>query len=278
MEIRKIVITLIFSATLLCGMAGKPGKAILFVHYGTTSPDMRKRSLDAINEDVRKSFPEVEFMEAYTSPVVVNALGKRGERVPTLMEALMTLRGKGVRNVVVQSSMLMNGGQTEYIILETERMRPFFDSMNVGKPLLYSIADSRFLVDWLSSRYMDKASGKGDAVVFVGHGGDNPGTAIYSQLGEMFATIPGNYYVATIEGYPDLDGLSAKLKADKIRNVTLVPLLIVGGNHIRKDVDGEWKTTLEKNGFNVTAEIEALGEQHEIREWIVGKVRDLLME
>ena len=271
--IRTLLVAILTIAASLNVAAQKEGKAILFVHYGTTSDEMRQRSLDAINADVKKAFPEMEFMEAYTSPVVIKSLAKRGIVVPTPMEALMTLRGKGIKDVTVQSSMLMNGGQTDFITLETERMRPFFDTLNVGRPLLYTIDDSRFITDWLSTRYHDAAQGKGDAVVFVGHGGDNPGTAIYSQLGEMLAGMSGNYYVSTIEGYPTLDDLVVKMKKDKIKNVTLVPLLIVGGNHIRKDIDGEWKTSLEKEGFKVKTETVSLGEEPAVREWIVGKIR-----
>ena len=271
--IRKLLAALVIVAANLNVAAQKDGKAILFVHYGTTSDEMRQRSLDAINSDVKKAFPDVEFMEAYTSPVVIKSLAKKGITVPTPMEALMTLRGKGIKDVTVQSSMLMNGGQTDFITLETEKMRPFFDALNVGKPLLYTIGDSRFITDWLSTKYSGAAQGKGDAVVFVGHGGDNPGTAIYSQLGEMLAGKQGNFYVATIEGYPSLGDLVAKMKKDNIKNVTLVPLLIVGGNHIRKDIDGEWKTSLEKEGFKVKAEMISLGEETAVREWIVGKIR-----
>ena len=271
--IRKLLAALVIVAANLNVAAQKDGKAILFVHYGTTSDEMRQRSLDAINSDVKKAFPDVEFMEAYTSPVVIKSLAKKGITVPTPMEALMTLRGKGIRDVTVQSSMLMNGGQTDFITLETEKMRPFFNTLNVGKPLVYTIGDSRFSTDWLSTKYSGAGQGKGDAGVFVGHGGDNPGTAIYSQLGEMLAGKEGNFYVATIEGYPSLGDLVAKMKKDKIKNVTLVPLLIVGGNHIRKDIDGEWKTSLEKEGFNVKAEMISLGEEPAVREWIVGKIR-----
>lgn len=278
MRISRLLAGVTVSVMALTAMAGTGSgeKAILFVHYGTTSPEMREKALNTINEDVRSQFPGFVFMEAYTSPVVIKKLAKDGERVPTPLEALMTLRGKGIEDVTIQSSMLMNGSQTDVIILETEQMRPFFKGMTVGKPLLYTIEDSRFLSSLLTKKYEAAANKKNSAVVFVGHGGDNPGTAIYSQLDEMMSEIPGNFYVSTIEGYPNLGGLVSKLKESKIKDVTLVPLLIVGGNHIRKDIDGLWKDNLQKEGFNVTTETISLGEQPEIREWIVGKVKALI--
>lgn len=256
------------------GHAVASGKdtGILMVHYGTTNDDMRARSLEAINADVKSAFPTHEFIEAYTSPAVITALEKKGLSYPTLTEALMTLRGKGITDVVVQSTMLMNGGQTDFVNRECERMRVFYNEMNVGRPLLYTIEDSRFLANALSRKYAGKASGRHDAVVFVGHGGDNPGTAIYSQLGNMLSETQGNFFVSTIEGYPGIDNLTTALKHSKAKNVTLVPLLIVGGNHIRKDIEGIWRERLEKEGFHVDTETTSLGELPEIRQWIVKKI------
>lgn len=264
-----IIISSILAAFLPMEAAG-PRKAIMIVHYGTTNDDMRHRSLVPINEDVKAAHPDIEFIEAYTSPIVIKTLAKRGLEYPTPLQALMTLRSKGITDVFIQSTMLMNGSQTEVITLDAQRMRPFFDNITVGPPLLNSISDSRFILDHLTAKY-PLASNR-DAVVFVGHGGDNAGTAIYSQLATMLDEQPGHYYASTIEGYPDLSNLLKRLKEDKIRNVTLVPLLIVGGNHIFKDIDGEWKQALQQAGYNVTVITESLGEDPTIRQWILTRL------
>ena len=57
-------------------------KDILMVHYGTTNEDMRARSLEAINADVKSAFPTHEFIEAYTSPAVITAWRKKDFPIP----------------------------------------------------------------------------------------------------------------------------------------------------------------------------------------------------
>ena len=41
--------------------------AILMVHFGTTIDETRKVTIDALNEKVKATFPEVTVVEAYTS-------------------------------------------------------------------------------------------------------------------------------------------------------------------------------------------------------------------
>ncbi len=262
------LLSVIFSAA-----SKKADKAVMIVHYGTTNDDMRRRALDAINEDVKAAYPDREFIEAYTSPMVIRALEKRGINYPTPLEALMMLRGKGIKDVIIQSTMLMNGSQTEVINLDAAMMSQWFDRLAVGAPLLNTIEDSAFILNLLTKKY--PVASKRDAVVFVGHGGDNAGTAIYSQLDTMLGQKEGNYYVATIEGYPDLAYLQKRLKGDKIKNVQLVPLLIVGGNHIKQDIDGEWKQQLQQAGYNVSVTTEALGEDPQFRSWFLSRLASL---
>ena len=58
----------------------------------------------------------------------------------------------------------------------------------------------------------------------------------------------------------------ALLKAQKCRQVTLVPLLFVAGDHATNDIAVEWKETLEKEGITVRVVMEGLGEVPEIQQ------------
>jgi sirohydrochlorin cobaltochelatase len=65
----------------------------------------------------------------------------------------------------------------------------------------------------------------------------------------------------------------AKLKAQKAKKVTLVPLLFVAGDHASNDISIEWKERLEKEGFSVSLAIEGLGEVPEIQNLYIEKVK-----
>lgn len=67
----------------------KPGEkaALLMVHFGTTHDDTRTQTIDAINAQARKAFPDLEFREAYTSRIIIRRLKTRGVVKNTPLDA-----------------------------------------------------------------------------------------------------------------------------------------------------------------------------------------------
>ena len=94
----------------------------------------------------------------------------------------------------------------------------------------------------------------------VGHGNQLPSTATYAMLDFMMkAHGLKNFHVSTIEGYPTLDATLLQLKETRPKSVTLVPLLLVCGNHTKEDIAGVWKTELEKQSYQVNVRMQGLG-------------------
>ncbi|MBQ8712088.1 MAG: sirohydrochlorin cobaltochelatase [Prevotella sp.] len=247
--------------------------ALLMVHFGTTYDQTRLKTIDAINEKVRQAFPGKEVREAYTSRIVMKRLSERGVKKDTPVDALLRLRGEGYTRVTVQPSFVIDGKEMDLLRREVEQLRPFFDSIAVGTPLLYGVEDCQRVCDILVSRHPASAA-KREHVLLVGHGTEGPATALYSQLDYMLrAGGHANYHVATIEGYPTFDTVSAELRQQKCRRVTLVPLLFVAGDHASNDISVEWKQELEKLGFQVSLAIEGLGEVPDIQNLYIEKIR-----
>ena len=148
---------------------------------------------------------------------------------------------------------------------DVEQLRPFFDTITVNTPLLYSVDDCQNVCDVLIARHPASIKQR-EHVLFVGHGTEGPATALYSQLDYLLrAGGHANYHVATIEGYPTQATAVEQMKAMKARKVTLVPLLFVAGDHAQNDISKEWKETLEQEGLQVELHIEGLGEVPEIQ-------------
>lgn len=247
--------------------------ALLMVHFGTTYDATRQKTIDAINEKVCKSFPQYVFAEAYTSRIVMKRLAERGIKKLSPLEAMFKLRSEGYRKLIIQPSFIIDGKEMDMLRHDVERMRPFFDEIRIGTPLLYTVKDAEHVCDILVKRHLADAR-KREHVVFVGHGTEGPATAIYSQLDYMLeAQGHANYHVATIEGYPTYETVLAKLKAQKGKKVTLVPLLFVAGDHVSNDISVEWKERLEKEDFSVSLAIEGLGEVPEIQDLYIEKVK-----
>ena len=84
-----------------------------------------------------------------------------------------------------------------------------------------------------------------------------------------------NVLIFSVEGWPHLDTVIPQLKAKKIKNVTLMPLMMVAGDHANNDMAGDepdsFKSILEKEGFKVDAYIHGLGENEAVRKLFVEK-------
>lgn len=248
-------------------------RALLMVHFGTTYDDTRQKTIDAINQKAREAFPGMAVREAYTSRIVMKRLAQRGVVKDTPVEAMLRLRGEGCKTLIVQPSFVIDGKEMDALRRDVERLRPFFDSITVGTPLLYSVEDCQRVCDVLVSRHAVNQKQR-EHVLFVGHGTEGPATALYSQLDyQLRASGHPNYHVATIEGYPTLDTTIAQIKAKKGRRVTLVPLLFVAGDHASNDIAVEWKAELEKQGFAVSVCLEGLGEVPDIQQLYIEKIK-----
>ena len=247
--------------------------SLLMVHFGTTYDDTRQRTIEAINEKARQAFPDMIVREAYTSRIVMNRLGKRGIKKDTPVDALLRLRGEGIRNVIIQPSYVIDGIEMDRLRKEVEQVRPFFDSIWVSTPLLYSVEDAEKVCEVLVNRHPADLR-KREHVIFIGHGTEGPATALYSQLDYMLrANGHANYHVATIEGYPTQETVVAQIKAMKGKKVTLVPLLFVAGDHANNDISVEWKEALEKQGLTIDVRLEGLGEVPEIQNLYIKKIK-----
>ncbi|MBQ8486199.1 MAG: sirohydrochlorin cobaltochelatase [Prevotella sp.] len=248
-------------------------QALLMVHFGTTYDDTRQKTIDAINEKARQTFKGWQVREAYSSPRVMKRLAERGIRKDAPVDALLRLRGEGCRRVIVLPSFVIDGREMDMLRSEVDRVRPFFDSISVCTPLLYSAADCERVCRILVNRH-PASKAKREHVLFVGHGTEGPATALYSQLDYMLkADGHDNYHVATIEGYPTQDTAIRELKARKARRVTLVPLLFVAGDHASNDIKVDWKEELERQGFSVAVSLEGLGEVPEIQDLYIKKIK-----
>ena len=118
--------------------------------------------------------------------------------------------------------------------------------------------------------------GKKDAVLVMAHGTPHPANAYYAVMQDRLNELGyENVLIFSVEGWPHLETVIPQLKAKKIKNVTLMPLMMVAGDHANNDMAGDepdsFKSILEKEGFKVDAYIHGLGENEAVRKLFVEK-------
>ena len=274
-NILTIVFTLFCVATIMAQNVDNEKTGILLVHYGTSNDKSRAQTIDKLNSRVAETFPDCAVVEAYSAPSVIKTLAKRGIKKLYISQALDSLKALGCNKLVVQSTMLLDGVMTEMLRTEVVKVKNDFRAVSVVRPLLYSVDDCRTMIEMLTKSLLaDKSvATKKSQVVLVGHGSDSPANAMYSQIDYLLkAEGKSSWHVGTIEGVPKRENVEQQLKNSKNKNVILVPLLYIAGNHQKEDIDGVWKTQLQTKGYHVDVFGKGIGEMTEIQNMIIGKI------
>lgn len=274
-NILTIVFTLFCVATIMAQNVDNEKTGILLVHYGTSNDKSRAQTIDKLNSRVAETFPDCAVVEAYSAPSVIKTLAKRGIKKLYISQALDSLKALGCNKLVVQSTMLLDGVMTEMLRTEVGNVKNDFRAVSVVRPLLYSVDDCRTMIEMLTKSLLaDKSvATKKSQVVLVGHGSDSPANAMYSQIDYLLkAEGKSSWHVGTIEGFPKIENVEQQLKNSKNKNVILVPLLYIAGNHQKEDIDGVWKTQLQTKGYHVDVFGKGIGEMTEIQNMILGKI------
>jgi sirohydrochlorin cobaltochelatase len=108
----------------------------------------------------------------------------------------------------------------------------------------------------------------------MAHGTPHPSNAYYSVIqNRLDEANLGNVFIYSVEGWPHLDTVMPQLKAKGIKTVTLMPMMMVAGDHANNDMAGadadSHKSILEKEGFKVNTYIHGLGENPAVRKLFV---------
>ena len=149
-----------------------------------------------------------------------------------------------------------------------------FKKMTLGTSLMYWMGQAEQRDDItetmkaLATQFPKQ--GAEDAILIMAHGTPHPANAYYAVMQDRLDEMGlKNVFIYSVEGWPSLADIIPKLKAQGIKNVTLMPMMMVAGDHANNDMAGEekdsHKSVLEANGITVKTYIHGLGENEAIR-------------
>ena len=248
--------------------------SVLMVHFGTTFDDTRKNTIDAVNDEAKKEFPDMEVREAYTSRIIMRRLKERGILKDNPAEALDKLAKEGYTHIIVQPTNVINGVESKTLEQQLEMYKDKFKEIRTGSALLSTPEDYKAVAE-----IINKEVGKvtdNEAVVLVGHGTHDNGNAAYPAMDYTAKSMGYKFYVGTIEGFPEFDDVVRGLKKDNIKKVILMPFMFVAGDHANNDIAVDWKEALEKEGFIVEVKLTSLGMMEDIRKMFIDHAKFML--
>ena len=260
-------------------------RAILVVSFGTSMPEAR-HAIDGLVDEARRAFPDMEVRLAYTSNIIRHKIMREENlSIPTPLGALAQLQEEGFTHVYVQPTHIIPGEEYEDVGRVVSAMAHIpgkfgFEKIALGAPLLMNDEDCADLAALLHRTYKDRI-GSDRAVVFMGHGSPHSANAFYSQMALSLQKVSDRFLLGTVEGFPSFDDMAVGLERSGVRRVTLVPLMIVAGDHARNDMaDGEdpesWLSQLKAKGYRVDAVLSGLGENAEVRAMFLRHLKDLV--
>ena len=254
---------------------GKNDKAsVLMVHFGTTFDNTRKNTIDAVNFEAEKEFPQMEVREAYTSRIIMRRLKDRGIVKDNPAEALDRLAAEGYTHIIVQPTNIINGVEAKTLEQQLDMYKDKFKEVRIGSALLTTPEDYKSVAE-----IINKETGKladDEAVVLVGHGTHDSGNAAYPAMDYTAKSMGYKFYVGTVEGFPEFDDVVKGLKKDGIKKVVLMPFMFVAGDHANNDIAVDWKEALEKEGFTVKVKLTSLGMMEDIRKMFIDHAKFML--
>ena len=249
--------------------------AIVVMSFGTTYKENRAKTIEATVKDIQAAHPGVKVVTAFTSHIIIDRISKNeGINYPTPEQALENLKAEGYTRVALVSLDVIPGMEYDYNKAVFHNYKTQFKAMTLSTSLMYwqgQEDQDDDVEDFIKAIFTEiKAPSKKEAVLLMAHGTPQPANAYYSVIqAKLEETGYKNVYVYTVEGWPNLETVIPKLKANKIKNVTLVPIMMVAGDHANNDMAGDeddsHKSILTKEGFNVSAYLHGLGENEAIR-------------
>ena len=258
--------------------------AMVVMSFGTTYKDTRAKTIDATVDAIKAAHPNTKVVTAFTSHIIRDRIQqKEGITYPTPEEALAELKKDGYTRVALASLDVIPGMEYNYDAAVYNLYKDNFKKMTLGTSLMYWMGQENQTDQVIETLKAVQSQfpklGKEDALLIMAHGTPDPSNSYYSVIQDRIHTLDiKNVFIYTVEGTPNLEQVIPQLKLHGIKHVTLMPFMMVAGDHANNDMAGaepdSHKSILEKEGFKVDTYIHGLGENPNIRNLFVERANE----
>lgn len=253
--------------------------AMVVMSFGTTMKETRDKTINATVEEIQKALPDFRVIVAYTSHIIIDRIrAKEGLIIPTPEEALDQLKAEGYTRIALASLDIIPGMEYDYKCGIYRNYRNRFKKMTMGLPLLFwqgqenQRDDVMETVEAFATQF--PKLGSDEALLVMTHGTPHPSNAFYAVIQDRLNKLKkGRIHVYSVEGMPMLEHVIPLLKREGVKHVTLMPMMMVAGDHANNDMAGDdddsHKVILQNEGFTVTPFIHGMGENPAVRKIFV---------
>ena len=257
--------------------------AIVILSFGTTYKDTRAKTIDATAKAIAAAHPNVKVVTAFTSHIVLKHIaeneGKSDYQTPE--QTLDQLKREGYTRIELVPLAVIPGIEYKYDVALFHEYKTQFKTMTLATPLIYWQGQENQPDDVTAvlEAMNFPAYKKGTAIMLMAHGTPDPSNAYYSVIQNKLREMKrGDVHIYTVEGWPALDDVAGRLKMHHVKNIILMPMMMVAGDHANNDMAGDepdsHKNFLKSKGFNVETRLQGLGENSQIRDIYVNHANE----
>lgn len=257
-------------------------KAMVVASFGTSYQEATESCIEPVERALQKTFPNWKVVRAFTSSMIRNKLNKQKEgTVMAPEEQVLSLIQQGYQDIFVQPTLLLAGIEYDKMQRALLKVQDDFPSVKiqVGEPLFAKNGDEEIVATILMEAFPTSKAKM--ATIFFGHGTDHAENERYLTFQEALNQLDDFAYIANVEAEPTLENVIHELKREGVKEIQVIPLMLVAGDHVQNDMAGEdddsWKSQLEANQFNVTTHICGMGENDAIIALYIQKAKEKLV-
>lgn len=247
-------------------------KAIAVVSFGTTYSTGRK-SILAVEKEIKEYFKDYNIVSAYTSSIVRKNLLESNIVVDSPSECLEKLYKNGTSEVIVLATHLLGGEEYSKVVKSVKEYSSRFDTIKICRPLIEP-KDISQIVDTILEVFNISSN---QFLVFMGHGSNTQSNEVYHLMNDEFLKRDiKNIYIATVEATPEINHALDMVKQYNPDKVILTPLMLVSGDHANNDMDIDWKSAFEDSNYNVECILKGIGEYPQFRKIYIDRIKEVL--
>ena len=193
-----------------------------------------------LKKEVEENFEGIDIFLSFSSRMVLKDLSKRNIEYKNLPQVLADVDMMGYKNIIVTSVNLFPTDEHELLMRIVKGFNSFsFANIRYTKAIINKTKETSLALKELN----DAISNEQWANLYVIHGVpllDIAGLSSVSYTDEFLKLIGSKNYTCSLEGafpyYAIKERLVEQMKQDGITHIQVVPLLLVSGNHYKKDM------------------------------------------
>ena len=229
----------------------KKDKAIILSCFGSVIEQDKYLDLKKL---VEETFEDVDVFLSFSSRMVLKDLHSRDMNYKNLPQILADTDMLGYKNIIVSSINLFPTDEHEVLKNTVDGFNNFsLANIRYSNAILTKSKDTTLFLKALD----EAVTIKNTANLYVIHGTpalELGGIESITYSANFLSMIGDNNYTCSLEGgfpfYAVKEQLIKKMKKDGVKNVQIIPMLLVSGNHYVKDMI-EIKEELSSN-FNTS--------------------------